>query len=118
MSNREEIERIIGLYVEGINGNDVENIPLTADVEFHGSMLPEPKKGEAAVREHLAQTAPFLTMQVKHLIVENDTAAAMIEMEAVNGVTVEGAAFFRFREGKICFDQGFFDTHRLITGKR
>lgn len=118
MSNREEIERVIDLYVESINGNKIDNIPLTADVEFHGSMLPEPKKGEAAVRDHLAQTAPFFTMQLKHLIVENDTAAAMLEMEAVNGVTVEGAAFFRFREGKICFDQGFFDTHQLITGKR
>ena len=104
--------------MEAINGNNVDAIPLTSDVEFHGSMLPAPKVGETEVREHLAQIAPFITMKARHIIVENDTAAVMTETEAVNGVIVEGAVFFRFRDGKICFDQGFFDTHKLITGKR
>ena len=116
MSGREEIQKVIDLYVEGINSENVDIIPLTEDVIFGGAMLPEPKTGEADVREHLAQVAPFFNMEVVHLIVENDSAAAMVELEAVNGLKILGAGFFRVRDGKICYDQGFFDTHRLFKG--
>lgn len=116
MNNREEIARIIDLYIEGVNTENVDIIPLTDDVEFRGPMLPEPIIGEPAVREHLRQITPFFNVELIYLIVENDTAAAMMDMETINGVKMQGAGFFRIRDGKICFDQGFSDTHRLFKG--
>lgn len=116
MYNREEIQNIIELYIKGINTENVDIIPLTDDVEFHGPMLPEPLKGEAEVRNHLAQIAPFFNATLVYLIVENDTAAAMLDLETISGIRLQGAGFFRFRDGKICFDQGFSDTHRLFKG--
>ena len=55
MSSREEVAKAIDEYIEGINSEDVDMIPLTDDVEFRGPMLPEPIIGEPAVREHLRQ---------------------------------------------------------------
>ena len=113
---REDIVKVIDLYIEGINTENVEIIPLTEDVEFRGPMLPEPIIGKEAVREHLAQIVPFFNLSLVYLIVENDTAAAMLDMETISGVKMQGAGFFRFRDGAICFDQGFSDTHRLFKG--
>jgi hypothetical protein len=116
MSSREEVAKVIDLYIEGLNSENVDMIPLTRDVEFRGPLLPEPITGEAAVREHLRQLAPFVNLKLVDLIVENDTAAAMMDMETINGVKMQGAGFFRVRDGAICFDQGFSDTHRLFKG--
>ena len=116
MNSREEIAKIIDLYIEGVNTENVDMIPLTEDVEFRGPMLPEPIIGESAVREHLRQITPFFNVNLIYLIVENDTAAVMLDMETVNGVKMQGAGFFRIRDGAISFDQGFSDTHRLFKG--
>ncbi len=116
MSSRDEIANIIDTYIEGVNTENVDIIPLTEDVEFRGPMLPVPITGEHAVREHLRQIAPFVNLALIQLIVENDTAAAMMEMETINGIKMQGAGFFRIRDGKICFDQGFSDTYRLFKG--
>lgn len=116
MSSREEIAKVIEIYIEGFNTENVDVIPLTADVEFRGPMLPEPIVGEPAVRDHLRQLAPFVNLKLVDLIVENDAAAAVMDMETINGVKMQGAGFFRIRDGAICFDQGFSDTHRLFKG--
>ena len=44
--------------------------------------------------------------------------AVSLEFEGLNGVVIQGAEFFRVREGKICFDQIFFDTRPLLKGAR
>ena len=116
MNNREEIQDLVELYIEAMNNDEVDTIPLTDDVEFRGAMLSEPIVGEVAVREHLRQIAPFFNTRLIYLIIENDTAAAMMDIEMVNGTNHQGAAFFRVRGGKICYDQAFFDTHRLFKG--
>ena len=118
MDDRNSVRQAIERYVAGINANDVAGIPLTEDVEFHGAMLAEPKIGESAVREHLAQIAPFITMTLRELLIDGDRAATVVEIAAVNGVTVLGAGFFTVRDGRICRDQGFTDTHRLFAGSR
>ena len=114
--NREEVAKAIDLYIEGINTENVDIIPLTEDVEFRGPMLPEPIIGAAEVREHLAQIAPFFNATLIYLIIEDDTAAAMLDLETISGVKMQGAGFFRIRDGAISFDQGFSDTHRLFKG--
>ena len=118
MNDANTVRQVIERYVAAINANDIAAIPLTADVEFHGAMLPEPRVGEAAVREHLAQIAPFMTMTLPDLLIDGDRAAMVVEIEPVNGVTVQGAGFFRVRDGRICYHQGFTDTHRLFAGSR
>lgn len=117
MTDKESIRQLIENYIESINTEDVDSIPLAADVEFQGSMMPEPLVGETAVREHLRQVAPFFNMQLKQLIVEDSRAAAWVSIRGVTGQQVQGAAFFQVRDGVITHDRAFFDTHGLFTGQ-
>jgi len=118
MSDRDAIRQVIERYVAGINSGDVAGIPLTNDVEFRGAMLAEPRIGAAAVRQHLSDIAPFVDMELGELIVEDDAAAAVIELRTVAGQTLTGLGLFRIRDGAIFQHRGFTDTHQLFTGAR
>lgn len=118
MNDREGIRQTIEHYVDSITSGDVESIPLTVDTEFQGAMMPQAVRGEAAVREHLRQVAPFIDMQVQQLIVEGDHAAAWLKLQGINGLEIQGAAFFEVRNGAIARNRAFFDTHALFTGQR
>jgi SnoaL-like domain len=117
MSDRTAMERTIGLYFKAINGDDASIVPLADDVVLCGPMLPEPITGEAAVRQHIVDIAPFVARWVeKFSVIEGDSAAVILEFEGLNGLIMEGAEFFRIRDGKICDMQNFFDTRPLIKG--
>ena len=117
MSDRTDMERIIGLYFKAINSNDASIVPLTDDVVISGPMLPEPITGEAAVRQYIVDTAPFISRWIeKFSVIEGDSAAVILEFEGLNGLVIEGAEFFRVRDGKICRIQNYFDTRPLIMG--
>jgi ketosteroid isomerase-like protein len=117
MSRVPDIRGIVGRVIKAYAGGDASVAPLADDVVHRGPMLPEPLHGAAEVRQHIADIAPFIArMELKRLIVEGDSAAAIFEYEGLNGVVVEGAEFFRFREGLICEQQVFFDTQPLLRG--
>jgi hypothetical protein len=107
------LAQVIGAYIE----NDASLAPLADDVVFRGPMVPEPLHGIASVRQHLADIAPFVArMQIKRVVSEGGSIAVVFEYEGGNGVVIEGAEFFRIRDGLICDMQVFFDTRSLIRG--
>ena len=115
MRGRSTVDRAVNLYFEGVNSNNAAIIPLADDVVFSGPMLPEPITGEAAVRQHIAEIAPFVAqMDRKLTVIEDDNAAVVIEFKRINGVVIEGVELFRVRDGKIYFNQTFFDTRSLL----
>ena len=117
MSDRTDIERAIGLYFKAINSNDASIVAFTDDVVICGPMLPELITGEVAVRQYIADTAPFISRWVeKSSVIEGDTAAVILEFEGLNGLVLESVAFFQIRDGKICRVQNFFDTRPLFKG--
>ena len=117
MTDRSEVEHAVNLYFRGMNENDCSMIPLAADVEMSGPMIPETLSGQAAVRQHLSDTAPFIARQDrKTTLIDGETAAVIIEFEGLNGVIIEGAEFFTIRDGEICRDRVYFDTRPLLKG--
>jgi len=117
MSTVPDIRGIVGRVIEAYTSGDTSDAPLADDVVHLGPMLPEPLHGAAEIRRHIAEIAPFIArMELKRLIVEGDSAAAIFEYEGLNGVVIEGAEFFRFRNGLICEQQVFFDTQPLFRG--
>ena len=117
MSNRSDIEQAVMLYFEAINSNDASLAPLSEDVVMHSPMMPEPVEGEAAVRQHISDTSPFIArMDPRMTVIEGDTAAVIMEYEGLNGVVFQGAGFLRVKNGLIFSDQVFFDTRTLIKG--
>ena len=118
MSNQSDIRNIVNRYIEVYGANDATRVPLAGDVVYSGPMMPEPLHGDAAVRQHIAEVAPFLARrQLKWMVVEDDSVAVVIEFEGLNGTRIEGAEFFRIRDGLICEIRVFFDTHPLIQGR-
>ena len=118
MSNPTDIHGIVARFIEAFNSNDASTVPLAADVVYSGPMMPEPLRGGTAVRQHIAEIAPFVArMELRRILVEGDSAAAVFRFEGLNGVVIEGAEFFRFRDGLICDIQVFFDSRPLIRGR-
>ena len=117
MSERSAIERAIDQYLQATNSNDVSGIPFTEDVAINGPMIPEAIEGEAAVRQYVAEVAPFVArITRKTTVIDGNTAAIVLEFEGLNGVVIEGAEFFGFRDGRIAWAHTFFDTRPLIKG--
>jgi hypothetical protein len=117
MSERSEVERAIQLYFAAINSNDASMIPLADDVIMSGPMMPEPISGEAAVRGYINDTSPFMArMERKETVIEENSAAVIVEFEGLNGVVIEGAEFISVKNGLICSARVFFDTRPLIKG--
>jgi ketosteroid isomerase-like protein len=111
--NRAAVEQ----YVAAFNANDASAVPLADDAVHRGPMVPDAIRGADAVRAYIGELAPFITrMELKQLVVEGDLAAAVLAFEGFNGRIVEGAEFFRFRDGQICERQAFFDTAPLMEG--
>ena len=117
MSERSVVEQAIDQYLQATNNNEVSGIPLTEDVVIKGPMIPDAIEGEAAVRQYLAEVAPFVArVSRKTTVIDADTAAIVLEFEGLNGVVIEGAEFFGLRDGKISWAHTFFDTRPLIRG--
>jgi hypothetical protein len=118
MSNPPDINTVVNRFIQAFNSNDANVVPLADDVVYSGPLMPDPLRGDQAVRQHILEVAPFVArLQLKWLITEADSAAAVLGFEGVNGVVVEGAEFFRIRDGLICEARVYFDTRPLIRGR-
>jgi hypothetical protein len=117
MSNRASVETAIGLFFEAINSNDASVLPLSENVEYRGILTPDPKRGEAEVREHIEQVAPFvLNLSRYQTVIENNSAAVLVDFEGVNGVRVEGAYFLQLENGEFSQITAVFDSRPLFAG--
>ena len=117
MSDRSEIEHALKLFFEATNSNDASIAPLTGDIVMRSPMMPEPIKGEAAVRQHLDETSPFIArMEPGKAVIDGDKAAVIGKFEGLNGVLLQSAYFFEVRDGLISEYQVFFDTRILFKG--
>ena len=117
MSERAEIEHAIKLFFEAMNNNTTTSVPLADDIVIRSPMMPEPIAGEAAVRQYLDETTPFIAkMEPERVVIEGDNAAVSGKFEGLNGVVLECAYFFRVKDGLISEYQVFFDTRLLFKG--
>lgn len=118
MTSRAEVEAVILKFVEALNIDDAGNVPLTADVEYYGMFSPDPVTGEADVRDHIQQIAPFMLNETfGKMIIEGGSAAVRAAFDSVNGIHSEGAYFFEVEGGRIREVRALFDTRRMFEGK-
>jgi ketosteroid isomerase-like protein len=117
LSNRSQIESIIGQFYEAMNSDDTSNLPLAENAEYSGVLTPDPVRGEAQVRQHLQETAPFISnIRSTRMIIEEGAVASLTELDIVNGIHVEGTYVFDVENGKISRIRGIFDTRAFFTG--
>ena len=119
MTDRIEIKLLVDQFYKALLNDDVSELPLANDVELTGALQTVPVRGEADVRDHLVQTAPFMSnVHYSRLIIEDGSAAALTEFVAVNGINSKGAYFFDVKDGKIQRIESVFDTRQFFTGKK
>jgi hypothetical protein len=117
MITNPDLQRVVEEWIQALARDDANRAPLAADVTYGGPLQPEPIRGEAAVREHLAAIAPFLSrVELKRALHDGDSAALVLEIEGVNGVVIEGAEFLRIGGGRIRDVRVYFDTGPLLRG--
>jgi hypothetical protein len=103
--------------MQALAGNDAGVVPLSGDVEYGGPLQPEPVRGEAEVREHLAAIAPFLSrVELKRALYDGDSAALVLDIASINGVAIEGTLFLRIANEGIRDIRVYFDTGPLLRG--
>ena len=117
MSDRSQTEAIVGQFYEAMNSDDISRLPLEENAEYSGALTPDPVQGEAAVRRHLQETAPFIqNIHSTRMIIEDGAVASLTELDIVNGMHVEGTYVFDIENGKIRRIRGIFDTRAFFTG--
>jgi hypothetical protein len=119
MTDRTEVKLLVDQFFKALLNDDVSELPLANDVELTGALQPAPIRGEVDVRDHLVQIAPFMRrVHYSRLIIEDNSAAAVTEFVAVNGVNSKGAYFFEVKDGKIQLIESVFDTRPFFTGNK
>jgi hypothetical protein len=119
MTTTHDMQRAVARLIEAINSDDARIIPLADDVAYSSPLLPEPIEGESAVRAHLASISPFIArVELKRALFDGDSAALVMEFEAVNGVVLEGVEILRIGGGRIRDFRVYFDTGPLLRGNR
>jgi len=117
LSDRSQIASIIDQFYEAMNSDDISRLPLAKDAEYSGVLTPDPVRGEAEVRQHLQETAPFIqNIHSTRMIIEDGAVASLTELDIVNGIHVEGTYVFDIENGKIRRIRGVFDTRAFFTG--
>jgi len=117
LSDRSQIASIIDQFYEAMNSDDISRLPLAEDAEYSGVLTPDPVRGEAEVRQHLQETAPFIqNIHSTRMIIEDGAVASLTELDIVSGIHVEGTYVFDIENGKIRRIRGVFDTRAFFTG--
>jgi len=109
---------VISKFVEALNIDDATIVPLTENVEYYGMFSPDPITGEADVRDHIQQIAPFMLNETfGKMIIEGGSAAVRASFDSVNGIHSEGAYFFEVEGDRIREVRALFDTRPMFEGK-
>jgi hypothetical protein len=118
LTSRAEVEAVILKFIEALNIDDAGSVPLTEDVEYYGVFSPDPILGEADVRDHIQQIAPFMLNEAfGKMIIEGSSAAVRTAFDSVNGIHSEGAYFFEVEGDRIREIRALFDTRPMFEGK-
>ena len=114
-NDKARIQGVIETYLRGINDDDVDSIPLSANSVMTGPMIPNTLEGEQPVRQHLADVAPFIArLKLVDLLIDGDRAVAVLHYEGINGVRLEGCEYFQVSDGEITQNRAFYDTAKLM----
>lgn len=115
MTTTQDMQNAVARLIEAMNNDGAGVIPLAEHVVYKSPLLPEPLVGQAAVREHIAEVAPFVARYVlKRALFDGDSAALVVEVEGVNGIVFEGTEFLRFEGDRICDLRVYFDSRPLL----
>ena len=119
-SHSKQSHRHIAHFLDAIETNRTENIPLAADVEFRGPLLNEPITGKDAVAEFLSRIAPnVIRLEVKRISTSTDGGCAEVRA-TLNGIDspVDEVHCLTLSDGKLSKIELYFDPRPMLAGQK
>jgi hypothetical protein len=115
MNETEKTRAFIQNYFDSISAGRLEDIPIADCCSYTGSMLAETIQGADAVREHIAQIAPFIDrIEVKRMVVEGTNGAVIAHLLGFGNRQVKGVVFFVVENGCLMALDNLFDSRQLL----
>ena len=110
--SREEMVRIVESFFDKVVKNEVDTLPLDADVVFDSPLISEQRGRDAAVRYMTAVAAAVRGIRVRQHIVEGNNIATLFEEDTDNG-PLEVFAKFHVESGLITDMRVYYDPRHL-----
>lgn len=111
---REDVIRIVRTYIDAVQRNDAENLPIHPEIVFEGPL--GRYEGIAAFEQGLEDFVPVLKgITVVHLTADNDTCAAVLEIDTVFGL-IPFLEYFNVKDGKIVSIRAYYDPRPVLEG--
>lgn len=106
----------IQAYFDGLNRKDISAVPFAPDAVFSTPMIPEPIRGEAAVRRFVESTLPgFTGTQVERHIVDGEHAFTLFRINwPQRGGSIPSSDYFYVVDGRIKEIRVYFDPRPLV----
>ncbi len=112
---RAEVIRVVKAYLEAVEDNDLEALPLHPDVVFESPL--NSIRGIDAFREAIAKFAPILkSVEIEHLTADDEGCAAVLNLDTVFGV-VPFLEYFRVKDGQIVSVRAYYDPRPMLERK-
>lgn len=114
---RSKIINILESYFEGLFENDVQSIPLDADVKFSGPMVSSELNGRESVYEFLSDVAGAFVNAQYHIerdIIDGNHVCSVLKMRLSGGQIVDMCTVFEISKGKIKSIQSFYDPRVML----
>jgi hypothetical protein len=111
---REDVIRVVQTYIDAVRRNDPARLPLDPDIVFEGPL--GKYDGIEAFLQGLAEFVPVLNgIKVMHLTADEDTCAAVLEIDTIFGV-IPFLEYFTLRAGKIISIRAYYDPRPVLEG--
>jgi Domain of unknown function (DUF4904) len=111
---RDEVVRVVELYLRGLAAGDLGDVPLHPDVDWQGP-LGHSVKGANLLRAMLRAMSPHITgVTIIRHIVELEWCATIFELTTAEGV-LSVLDCFQVVDGQIRSIRVFLDRHAIIA---
>src|SRR3954471_7103680 len=102
---RERVLGVVQTYIDAVRRNDAASLPLDPKIVFEGPL--GKYEGIEAFVQGLADFVPVLNgIKVLHLTADDDTCAAVLEIDTIFGL-IPFLEYFEVREEKIVFIRAY-----------
>jgi hypothetical protein len=111
---RDDVIQIVQKYIDAVRRNDVAGLPLHPLITFESPL--GRYEGIAAFEKGLADFVQILKgIQVLHLTADDDTCAAVLEIDTVFGL-IPMLEYFNVKHAKIVSIRVYYDPRPVLEG--
>jgi ketosteroid isomerase-like protein len=111
---RDDVIQTVQTYIDAVRRNDAASLPLHPDIVFESPL--GRYEGLAAFEKGLADFVKILKgIKVLHLTADEDTCAAVLEIDTVFGL-IPFLEYFNVKHGKIVSIRAYYDPRPVLEG--